>query len=412
MEQWSITISNKVGIISQFDSSEIQFVLGSEQREGVHTVRGEGVAARHAWVWISARGLQVEDLAGGTLVNGESIPERVQVGYPAQIGIGEITFFIEFKIPKPEPSTAESPLIPSQLTNNQDHSDNSILALASVDSSLEPTQESSNSNPNSNDLPQDLKTKDPGHSNLVLLCGLLACATLALAIFFLRRPVSLQDKANHRAYPQEPATGLKEDATRQKNNSPDQSDAGFDFLDHGRAIRYKHLHGLKERLLQQGLVVELDESNGIVRLPETLLFEPGKSYLQAAGRSALSIIAKEMLPIVKLGNPDSLVKWEAIYIEGHTDNLPIKTSEFASNWELSTSRAINTFKALTACEPELERIRNHEGKSLVGISGYGEQRPIAENVTQQGRAANRRIDIRFVIAMPSEQEIKKKLRRE
>ena len=60
-------------------------MIGTETAGDVFTVHGEGILARHAWVSISEAGLQVEDLGGGTLVNGYPISERVQVEYPVSV---------------------------------------------------------------------------------------------------------------------------------------------------------------------------------------------------------------------------------------------------------------------------------------------------------------------------------------
>jgi hypothetical protein len=79
MQTWSITLYGSSGIISTVDTSESQFVIGTETANDVFTIHGDGVMPRHAWVWISEAGLQVEDLGGGTLVNGYHINERVQM---------------------------------------------------------------------------------------------------------------------------------------------------------------------------------------------------------------------------------------------------------------------------------------------------------------------------------------------
>ena len=79
MQVWSITLHGPSGVVSSVDTTEAQFVIGMENAGGVFTVEGEGVIARHAWVWIGEAGLQVEDLGGGTLVNGYVITERVEV---------------------------------------------------------------------------------------------------------------------------------------------------------------------------------------------------------------------------------------------------------------------------------------------------------------------------------------------
>jgi serine/threonine protein kinase len=101
MQTWSITLHGPAGVISAVDTSESQFVVGTETASDVFTVSGEGVAERHAWVWISEAGLQVEDLGGGTLVNGYTITERVQVEYPTSVQVGEITLVIELKRVEP-----------------------------------------------------------------------------------------------------------------------------------------------------------------------------------------------------------------------------------------------------------------------------------------------------------------------
>jgi hypothetical protein len=72
MYRWFFTLHGPYGILSTLDSGETQFVMGTEQAADVWTIAGEGVAARHALVRVAAGRIQVEDLAGGTLVNGHS----------------------------------------------------------------------------------------------------------------------------------------------------------------------------------------------------------------------------------------------------------------------------------------------------------------------------------------------------
>ncbi len=87
MQTWSITLHGPSGIISTVATGESQFVVGTETASDVFTVQGDGVMPRHAWVWIGEAGLQVEDLGGGTLVNGYQITERVQVEVPASVQV-------------------------------------------------------------------------------------------------------------------------------------------------------------------------------------------------------------------------------------------------------------------------------------------------------------------------------------
>ena len=102
MRQWSITLHGPTGILSSVDTGESQFVVGTETASDVFTVNGDGVTGRHAWVWISEAGLQVEDLGGGTWVNGYQINQRVQVEYPASVQVAELTLVIEVKAVQPE----------------------------------------------------------------------------------------------------------------------------------------------------------------------------------------------------------------------------------------------------------------------------------------------------------------------
>jgi len=78
-----------------------------------------------------------------------------------------------------------------------------------------------------------------------------------------------------------------------------------------------------------------------------------------------------------------------IRIEGHTDNVPIKTSMFRSNWELSTARAISVVRYFTEELPADQHIEPRKFE----VSGYGEYHPIAPNDTPQNKQKNRRIEL-------------------
>ena len=95
MSRWSLTLYKPDGVITRVESGEAQLWLGAETGNDVFTFIGEGVAPRHAWIWIAEGAMQVEDLAGGTLVNGYPIHERVQVDYPASVQVGDCTLVVE-----------------------------------------------------------------------------------------------------------------------------------------------------------------------------------------------------------------------------------------------------------------------------------------------------------------------------
>ena len=76
-----------------------------------------------------------------------------------------------------------------------------------------------------------------------------------------------------------------------------------------------------------------------------------------------------------------------VVVTGHTDDIPINTSRFPSNWELSTARAVSVTKFLAAHEVEPWRI---------SVQGYAEYEPLEENTTKQNRQANRRVEITLI----------------
>jgi flagellar motor protein MotB len=94
---------------------------------------------------------------------------------------------------------------------------------------------------------------------------------------------------------------------------------------------------------------------------------------------------------------------EAVYVEGHTDDVPIasgRSDGVRDNWDLSAARAKNTYFTLLLSAPALAYLTNDRDETLLGVSGYGEFRPVAPNGTASGREANRRIDLRFLMAAP------------
>ncbi|MFZ3326655.1 MAG: OmpA family protein [Methylocella sp.] len=99
---------------------------------------------------------------------------------------------------------------------------------------------------------------------------------------------------------------------------------------------------------------------------------------------------------------------EAVFIEGHTDDRQIAfrmKNGIGSSWELSTERAIATFKALVQQAPSLASIDNDSHLRILGVSGYAENRPVSSEDTEEARASNRRIDLRFLMATPNTEEL-------
>jgi flagellar motor protein MotB len=91
---------------------------------------------------------------------------------------------------------------------------------------------------------------------------------------------------------------------------------------------------------------------------------------------------------------------EAVYIEGHTDATPIRTARFRNNWDLSAARASETFNTFVEAFPALAWLKNDRREQLLGVSGYGEFRPIDQSGTEEGMQRNRRIELRFIMVSP------------
>lgn len=120
----------------------------------------------------------------------------------------------------------------------------------------------------------------------------------------------------------------------------------------------------------------------VIKVKGDALFPPGSAEFNA---EMMTTIDKLVLLLKK--NPDLKVR-----INGHTDNIPIETSRFPSNWDLSAIRATNVLRYMVRGGIQIDR---------VSATGYGESIPVASNITIEGRAKNRRLE--FVLERESEQ---------
>lgn len=169
-------------------------------------------------------------------------------------------------------------------------------------------------------------------------------------------------------------------------------------------LRNQLLKDVGKDLQAQGIQVRIDTKQGVLRIPESVLFESGEANIKEQGQAAVSKLSQSLLKTMT--RPEYREALETVFIEGHTDNVPIHNEFFQSNWELSTQRAINTWNLMRNDVPEFNWLVNPRGEPIFSCSGYAETRPVRENGldpnSEAGRAANRRIDIRFVMMPPQD----------
>ena len=160
--------------------------------------------------------------------------------------------------------------------------------------------------------------------------------------------------------------------------------------------------------------IRLDPETGVISLPEELLFASGSADLTIEGRDFLQRAANDFGILLRcfvsnqrLGqncvnkNPDNH-QVETIFIEGHTDNIPFSTGG-RDNIDLSLDRARAVERILVS--DTLRSFRNVSGQSVFSLSAYGESRPIKGKSPED--AANRRVDLRFVMQYRSLEELLK-----
>jgi chemotaxis protein MotB len=140
----------------------------------------------------------------------------------------------------------------------------------------------------------------------------------------------------------------------------------------------KLLQNVKDALLgfsSDELTVREEGGKVYVAMSDKLLFESGKAIVNEQGRAALGKLAQVL-------NKQTDID---VYIEGHTDNVPIKTAVFQDNWDLSVIRATSVVRILTETY----------GVNPLQIQpcGRGEFKPVDVNTTPEGRARNRRTEI-------------------
>lgn len=147
-------------------------------------------------------------------------------------------------------------------------------------------------------------------------------------------------------------------------------------------LRKELEQALAPEILRHEVALREEPSGLIISLREVGFFDSGSAQLRAKSLPAFNRIA-------------TLLSERAYHvrIEGHTDNVPIHTTQFASNWELSTARATELVRLLIT--------KHGFVPQHLSAAGYAEFHPIAANNAEDGRALNRRVDVVILGREPS-----------
>ena len=135
---------------------------------------------------------------------------------------------------------------------------------------------------------------------------------------------------------------------------------------------------LQDEISKGNITIQQVRDQLTINMVDRVLFDSGQAQVKPAGVKVLK----------QVGDVLNKISDKQIRIEGHTDNVPISTKlqdKFKTNWELSTARATNVVRYLID--------QGGVGRQHMSAVGYAETRPIAPNETEQGRSANRRIEI-------------------
>ena len=182
--------------------------------------------------------------------------------------------------------------------------------------------------------------------------------------------------------------------------------------------RTEILKKLESTLKSKGVDVTVDTQDGVLRLPDAILFDKGQAILKPEGLTAVSHLADALADVLPCYTdytaasesrpancPKSTHRIESVYVEGHTDQDPLTGSGLIrDNWDLSVVRATNTYRQLTVLRPNLVSLCAQKPggrcEPVLSVSGYGPQRPLEAGDTDEIKRRNRRIDLRLIMVTP------------
>ncbi|MFD1927827.1 flagellar motor protein MotB [Sporosarcina siberiensis] len=232
------------------------------------------------------------------------------------------------------------------------------------------------------------KPRDSGHIDESWLLPYADLMTLLLAVFIVLFASSTIDESKLQQFSSvfnelfDSGQGIMDSSAPTPVPVPKDS-VGEEDEDSSYIEDRRSLEEIEERLAEYIAVNELEnmfetqlkDEGLLVTIRDSVLFSPGKAIIE----EEYAILANEITALLVFDEPRQII------VTGHTDNVPIGSAEFASNWELSVMRAVNFLKKI---------VENEEINPLLfSAKGYGEYQPVASNETAEGRSKNRRVEV-------------------
>lgn len=188
-------------------------------------------------------------------------------------------------------------------------------------------------------------------------------------------------------------------------------DASIQELQRAEEARRNILLDIKEDLAKQNIVVEIVENDTVLRIPEsTLSFESAKDTLPEDDKTQTEVAAIGDALHKAITKEERWKYLDTVFVEGHTDSVNI-WYRGKGNWGLSTDRAVSIWKLWqekNSLLPKLNELKNFNGQLLFSVSGYADTRRVdLVEKSEDQRAGNRRIDIRFTVKKPKLEDYKK-----
>lgn len=181
-------------------------------------------------------------------------------------------------------------------------------------------------------------------------------------------------------------------------------------LQRAEEVRRTILHESAELLQARGIRVTVSENDTVLSIPNDILgFGTAEFEVSADYQNTALEIGEVLSEVIRRENRVEYI--DTIFVEGHTDNRPLRGFMGKGNWGLSSFRAISLWQLWSELLPEqsaLADLQNKDGQPLFSVSGYGPTRPATERQdTEEELSQNRRIDIRFTIRRPSSAEYRR-----